>query len=219
MPLTKNKVKKIVDDGFLSVMPEYGFSPCGGKMCAYRIKGGFIQVMAIQTGRSPGSLYIHYFVHLLEDRFVDVLNVNHFGARVSSGSDNNDWYAEEEEGLYGVIRSMLRECQCTLVSELEEMSNYEFYNVKLRESELDSPYPFSYSLCRALSGDVEEAKSLIQKCIENLKCDEDFDIENDPEDAALFGSAMSFYDALCEGRHEALFEAWRKDNLAYLGKC
>lgn len=216
MELTRNKVKSIIRKSFTKRLVDFGFIRLKNSLGGYRIHGDFVDVVSIQIGRNPGSLYLHYFTNLLVDPFGDLLNENIVGTRLSGNPDDVSWITEEEENVYLILDDMWKKVESIAFPFFDDIGDISRYIAPLEAVSLDHPYPFSLSVLYAIKGAAKKSKKLISRIKEELQSDDNFDLTNDDEDAKLLSDLNALEKAINENTVTELTDKWRTENLAML---
>lgn len=220
MSLVRNKVKALIKKTFIKKLIDKGFTNRKDWLGAYRIRGEFVDVVSIQIGRNPGSLYLHYFTNLIADPFsTNLLHVRTIGERLQGNESGGDsWITDEEDGIVPMLENIWKSVETIAMPFFDNISNVAQYSKLLDEAILKSSviYPFDLVLMRAIEGKNEESLVLIANIKEKLMIDENYDFESDEQDIALLKNLKVLESSILNDSVEQLVNQWRSDNLKIL---
>ncbi len=217
MGLSRNRVKSLINRNFLNSLTEMGFHKTKDRRGCYKIRGPFIDVVSVQIGSDPGSLYLHYFTNLLADRLTSsLLNSKTLGARLQ-GNESGDkgWFSDSEDGVTEILDKMLAAVKSDALPFFETNSTLAKYRKTLEHSmSLNAPlYPFGYLITLCLDNDLENAKNVLATIHTEILKDEYFNFENDNDDARMIGDMESLETALSNNSVEQLLSKWVELNI------
>lgn len=215
MLINRSSVRKCVNNMLAPTFKKNGFRKIKNRLGGYRLNGQLVEVICLQVGRSPGSLYLHYFVNCLADPFKDIFDVVSYGVRMQGNECGEEsWFAETEKGLEIILSRILVEVESQALPFFEKFNSFESFVEFVTSKDKYHSLPFSLSLFRAMSGDFDEAKKLCERSIENLKKDEEYDFS---EDAHKLNCLTLILEAENNLDVERLVEKWSSANAKKYG--
>jgi len=217
MSLTRAKVKSAIKKSFVRKLLDLGFETRKDALGAYRIRGKFVDVVSIQIGRSPGSLYLHFFSNLVVDPFTNLLNSVTFGKRLM-GNENGgmSWIADQELELTPMLDRIWQAVEDCAFPFFENLQNIYDYERELEVVQEGRPYPLALALTYAATQKYENAKSLLLSIRERLISSESYDFEQNNEDIVLLENLDKLIRGVQEGNIDKLLDSWERQNIKAL---
>lgn len=217
MSLTRAKVKSAIKKSIVKKLLILGFEARKDSLGAYRIRGEFVDVVSIQIGRTPGSLYLHFFSNLVADPFTNLLSSITLGKRLM-GNENGgmSWIADQELELATMLDKIwqaVEECALPFFESLQDICDYER---ELEVAQEGRPYPLALALTYAKTKNFQNAKSLLLNLRERLISSESYDFEGNDEDIILLKNLDKLIKGVQEGSVDKLLDSWERQNLKAL---
>lgn len=218
MVLDRKKVLVIIKKQFVPKLTKIGFIKTKDKLKRFRIREDLIDVLKIQVGKSPGSLYLHYFVNFVADPFVDIVSNNIVGGRLGSNRvDGEIWFAENESQLIQLLDLVWSSVENTAVPFFNSIDTIQIFSVEVKKIQSERRYPFTLALMYAVLRETESAKSLCEQIKQKLIIDDDFDFESEENDIKLLENLNILLTGIISNSIEAQIDNWRSRNLNKLG--
>lgn len=214
MELDRNKVKSTIKKTLFSKLKSFGFTRWRSQLTTYRMRGDFVDVLFIQIGRSPGSLYLHYYTALLANPFTNLLSSNSFGFRLG-GMEVGDrpWLAENEEELQEILDLIYDAAQNVAIPLFDSLNDFDSYLKVLKPiEECRRPWRFGLAVLYTLMEQNDVALQLCHQIKKDLLEYEFFNIEKNKEDKKTMQNLEKLILALSLGEGLNCVNSWKLAN-------
>ena len=183
-----------------------------GKKGVYKIENGLVYVISFQFGRS-NNVYLHYFVNSISNVFTQIFHSNEFGKRLQCNEYNSKcWCIDNDEQFEAVILSLrlsVKEIIFPFFLKINSIERLHFhYLVQFQYTLL----PFSAALLSAQINENIESLNYCARSLSDIKADEEYDIQNNPDDKEIYSYLLALKKAVTSGSATDLILSWEKKN-------
>ncbi len=216
MSLTKSKVKSLVDKNVFPYLKANDFMVNKKKSLAFRVRDYFIDVITIESGRSPGSLYLHYFTNMLCNPFGNILSSYLVGQRLQGNEKGELGWLSETEAELKLILERIHVCiKDEAIPFFMTVENENaFHLALLKKLELRRVYlPFALAVSLSVSEKYDESIKVCEDIKRKIENDDDFDIYNNNEDKLTYQNINLLINANCLRSNKEQFDSWRDENM------
>jgi len=211
--ITKADVRKLLKRLLLPELTARGFTARKDGFGWFRVRNEFIDVISVQVGRGPDSLYLHYFVNLVANPVADSLHGYRVGHRLDRHPESGAiWVADSEEELSMIIASVWSAVEACALPFVDGITDLRDYVVEIVSDVNERPFDFDLMVALAGLGKFNKVYWMCQGALDRLPRD----IEGG-ELGELRDATVKLRQAVEAEETGELLREWRRIRLAELG--